>query len=325
MTDTATPIPRKHSRFKRRLLIYLAGAVIVAAGTVVGTLKVTHRALGHSRPSSVVSPTTKARPTKAPAAAGLSVASFKARWANLVEGPSTVSTGSIVLSWVGSGATATPGPTAPVVVTIDSASHWVWAIPKITFPGGSHHAEAGTATPVGSTVVEPAGNGSNWHYGANDWAVVNGIPIPRYSELQQGEPILTLGSPHVVGSNGTSWSVQFSVLVPTCYDHAASSSGACFGGGLGHIWGPQAPPQTLPATMTLTVTPTGNGLKIALPHASSTDRLPTGTLDVEPVAGSSSASSAPSGSASSSSSSPASSSSSAPTTGSSVASTGSAS
>jgi hypothetical protein len=313
MTDTATPIPRsKHSRFKRRLLIYLAGAVIVAAGTVVGTLKVTHRALGHPRPSSVVSPTTKARPTKAPAAAGLSTASFEARWASLVEGPSTVSTGSIVLSWNGSGATATPGPTAPVVVTIDSASHWVWTIPKITFPGGSHHAEAGTATPAGSTVVEPDAYGGVYHYGANDWAVLGGIPIPRYSELQRGEPILTLGSPHVLGSNSTSWSVRFSVLVPTCYDHVAHASGACAGSTLGHVWTVQAPPQTLPSTVTLTVTPTTNGLKIALPHASSTDRLPTGVLNVEPVTGSSASSSS-------------SSSSSTPTTGSSATSTGGAS
>ena len=317
MTDTTTPIPRsKHSRFKRRLLIYLAGAVIVAAGTVVGTLKVTHRALGHSRTSSVVSPTTNARPTKAPTPAGLSTASFLARWSNLVEGPSTVATGSIVLSWEGSGATATPGPTAPVVVTIDSASHWVWTIPKVTFPGGSHHAEAGTATPAGSTVVEPAAYGGAYSYGAGDLIILGGIPIPRYSELQRGEPILTLGSPHVVGSNSTSWTVRFAVLVPTCYDHAATSSGACQGSYTGHTWLPQAQPQTLPSTVTLAVTPTANGLKIALPHASSTDRLPTGTLDVEPVAGSSASSTSSSSSVSSGSTS---------SSGSSVASTGSAS
>lgn len=211
----------------------------------------------------------------------LTAATFMGRWADLTKGPSLVTTGSIILSWNGSGATATPGPTAPITLKIDGPSEWSWNIPRITFPGGHHHAEVGTATPSGATAIDIFGGQSlSYHYGPNDFVVVTGVPLLRYSQLQGGRPFLSLASPTVVSTNSTGWNVRFVVVHPYCYTHLGKIGGACSSTGFSQL-SPQAAPQTLPSTVTLSVTPAANnGLNIQLPPPSQGDKLPTGTINI---------------------------------------------
>jgi hypothetical protein len=202
-------------------------------------------------------------------------AAFMKRWNDLTKGPALVTTGSIVLSWKGS----TPGPTEPITVKIDSANEWTWNIPKITFPGGSHHAEAGIVTTMGSTLIDSQTHAS-YHFGTNDTSVVSGIPLLRYQPLQQGYPFLSISSPTVVSANSTGWKVKFGVLAPYCYTYHPSGGGQC-SSGFDTMFPVLQGSQTLPKTVTLDVKPSASGgLSITLPPKSSGDNLPNGTINV---------------------------------------------
>jgi len=224
----------------------------------------------------------KTSTSTSPSSTKLTAATFMGRWNDLTKGPSLVTTGSIVLSWNGSGSTATPGPTEPITMKIDSPNEWQWNIPKVTFPGGSNYGESGVVTPSGATLINTT-VGESSRFRTDDIAVVSGIPLLRYKQLQTGYPFLSISSPTVISTNSTGWKVKFSVLAPYCYTyHASSGGGQCSYAPTADVLIPQLHgSQTLPSTVTLSVTPSASGgLSIALPPTSSNDMLPSGTINV---------------------------------------------
>lgn len=224
MTDVSTPeAPTgRRTAARRRRIAYLAAAIIlIVAGTVAGVV-----IAGHHPPKRVHVAVVKAKPVT------LSSAEFMARWAAVTDGPSTITRGTTetingVVTPESVVVHVAPGPVWKWIETVDGATTTgtASAAGGITTSTPEKWAPGTPAAIVAADPLKPYVNHLPAAWGA-DIAPGN-LLLAEVRSLASAGPQRVLADPVVTGATASSWTVQFSVVWPYCWEHYPSSAPQC--------------------------------------------------------------------------------------------------